>query len=70
MKNIYQIDNTRLKDTKEKLEWRKCEFECQLKNTYGVENRNDIMCTHDNEVNNIAELNLLHDIINPNKRTK
>ena len=25
---------------------------------------------HDNEVNNIAEWNLLHDMINPSKRTK
>ena len=25
---------------------------------------------HDNKVNNIAEFNLIHDIINPPKRTK
>ena len=27
-------------------------------------------CIHDNEVKNISECNLLHDIINPPKRTK
>ena len=27
-------------------------------------------CIHDNKVNNIAEFNLLHDIINPSKCTK
>ena len=27
-------------------------------------------CIHDNEVNNIAECNLLHDTLNPSKRTK
>ena len=27
-------------------------------------------CMHDNEINNIAECNLLHDIINPTKFTK
>ena len=27
-------------------------------------------CLHNNEVNNIAECNLLHDIINPTKRVK
>ena len=27
-------------------------------------------CIHENEVNNIAECNLLHDILNPSKSTK
>ena len=27
-------------------------------------------CIHDNEVNNISECNLLHDLINPLKHTK
>ena len=29
-----------------------------------IENRDKMICIHDNEVNNIAECNLLHDIIN------
>ena len=45
-------------------------FECKQKNTYGNENQNDMTCIHDNEVNKIAELNILHDIINPLKCTK
>ena len=53
-----------------KIEWRKLAFKCELKNTYGVENRNDTARIHDYEVNKIAEWNLLHDIINPTKRTK
>ena len=59
-----------LEDIKEKLESRKRAFECELKNTYGVENQNDMTRIHDNEVNKIAECNLLHDIISPHKRTK
>ena len=35
-----------------------------------IENINKMIYMHDNEVNNIAECNLLHDIINPPKRTK
>ena len=31
---------------------------------------NNMNCIHDNEVNNIAELKLLHDILNPSKHTK
>ena len=35
-----------------------------------IENRNKMIYIHDNEVKNIAEYNLLHDIINPPKRAK
>ena len=67
---IYQIENISIEDTKMKIEWRKCAFECKLKNTYGIENRNAMTRMHDNEVNKISEWNLLHDIINPPKHTK
>ena len=35
-----------------------------------IENRNEIIYIHDKDVKNIAEYNLLHDIINPPKRAK
>ena len=35
-----------------------------------IENRSKMIYIHDNEVNNIAECNLLHDIINPPERAK
>ena len=35
-----------------------------------IENRNEIIYIHHNEVNNMAEYNLLHDINNPHKFTK
>ena len=35
-----------------------------------IENRNEIIYIHDNEVNNLAEYNFLHDTINPPKRAK
>ena len=35
-----------------------------------IENYAKMIYIHDNEVNNIAECNLLHDIINPHKRAK
>ena len=40
------------------------------KNSYGIENRNDMKRIHKNEVNNIAEWNLLHDTTNSPKRAK
>ena len=40
------------------------------KNTHGIENHNDMSRIYDNEVNKIAECNLLHDIFNLTKRTK
>ena len=35
-----------------------------------IENRNEMICIRDNEVKNIAECNLLNDIINTPKRAK
>ena len=58
-----------LEDKKEKLEWSKHAFKCKLENVYGIENRNDMTRIHPDKVNKISECNLLHDIINPPKRT-
>ena len=57
-------------ETKEKLDRRKSLFEYEKKILYGIENRNDMMPIHNNEVENIAECNLPHDIINPPKHAK
>ena len=38
--------------------------------SYAIENQNEIIYVHDNEVENIFECNLLHEKINPPKRTK
>ena len=67
---IYWIDNMSLDETKIRLKWRKRAFLCKQKITYGIENQNDMTCIHDNEVNKIAEYNVLHDIINSPKLTK
>ena len=40
------------------------------KKKQGIENQNYMTRMHDNIVNKIAECNLVHDIINPHKRTK
>ena len=44
---LYQIDNMSLDETKEKLDCRKCAFECKLKNIYGIENHNDMNLIND-----------------------
>ena len=67
---LYQIDNMSFEDTKEKLEWHKREFECELENTYGIENQNYMTRIHDDKVNKIYECNLLDDIIISPKHTK
>ena len=59
-----------LEETKEKLEWRKRVFECKIKNTYEIEIQNGMTCMHNKEVNNISQWDLLHDVINPPKRTR
>ena len=41
----------------------------RTKNTHGIKNQNDMKRIHDNEINKISEYNLIHDIINPPKRT-
>ena len=69
-KDLYEVEKMSLEDTKEKLDWRKRVFEYEKKNSYGIENRNDMIRKNDNEVNNIAKCNLIHDIINPPKRAK
>ena len=59
-----------LEETKENLDWRKHTFEYDKKISYGIKNQNDMTLIHNNEVNNIAECNLLHEIISPPKRAK
>ena len=54
---------------KKKLEWPELAFKFKLKNTYEIEIHNVITSINDNKLNNIAEFNLLHDLINPPKRT-
>ena len=58
-----------LDDTKENLEWRKHVFEFKLKNKYEIEIQNGMNRINNKEVNNIAECNSLHDILNPNNFT-
>ena len=59
-----------LEETKEKLDLSKHVFEYKKKNSYGIENRNDMTRIHDNEGKNISEYHLLNDIINTLKRAK
>ena len=56
-----------LDEKKEKTEWRKGEFESELKNTYYIESQNGMACIYGNKVNKKDECNLLHDILNPTK---
>ena len=49
---------------------KKCVFESKLNYIYDIKIQNSMNCIHKNEVNNIAEFNLLHDIVNPSKCTK
>ena len=37
---------------------------------YDIKIQNVMTCIHENEVNKVAEYNLLYDILNPPKRTK
>ena len=57
-----------LDETKEKNEWRKRALEYE--SSYVIENWAKMIYIHDNEIKNIAELNLLDNIINPHKRAK
>ena len=59
-----------LEEIKEKIDWRTRAFEYKNKNSYDIENEYDMTCIHINEVKNIDEWNLPHDIINPPKRAK
>ena len=67
---LYRINNMSIEDKKSKLEWHKRVFEWKLENTYDIESQNGMTRIHDNELNNIAECNLLHFLLNPSKSTK
>ena len=67
---LYQIDNMSLNDKKEKTEWCNRAFEFKLENTYEIQSQNGMTCIHGNRVNKWSEFNLIHDILNPPKRTK
>ena len=45
-------------------------FEIELKNIHCMKSLNSMNLIHDNKLNNIAEFNLFHDILNPSKHTK
>ena len=62
---LYEVEKISLEVKKVNINWLKREFEDKKKNSYGIENRNDMTSTQNNEVNNIYERNLLRDIINP-----
>ena len=62
--DLYQVDRVSIEETKEKLDWRERAFEYENKNAYVIENRNEMTSIHNNEVKNISECNLLHNIIN------
>ena len=52
---LYQVERMSLEDNKEKIDWHKHAFECKQKNSYVIENKNDMTHMHDKEVNKIAE---------------
>ena len=64
--DLYHIDKMSLDEKK----WRKRAFEREIEYTYDIKRQNGKSYIHENEVNKIAECNLLHDILNPYKRTK
>ena len=51
-------------------EWRKHAFEYKVKYIYDINRSKGMNSIHENKVNNIAHCHLLHDILNPYKRTK
>ena len=59
---LYKYERVSLEETKENIDWRKRAFEYEKKNSYGIENRNYMTRMQNNEVRNISECNLLHDI--------
>ena len=67
-KKLYELNKLSLNDSLK--EWRKRAFESKLENMYDMKSLNDINCIHLNKVNNIAEWNLLHVILNTSKLTK
>ena len=56
-------------DKKENTEWRRHAFERKIENKYEIESHHGINFIHGNKGNKLAEYNLLHDILNPPKRT-
>ena len=62
----YDMDTLSLYKNK----WRKRASERKIKYIYDIKILNSMKHINDNEVNNIAEWNLLHDILNPYKHTK
>ena len=47
--NLYKVEKMSFEGTKENLDWHKCAFEDEKKNSYGIENRNDMMRIHNND---------------------
>ena len=66
--DLYQMENISLNETKEIIELRKRALEYE--SSYVFENLDKMIYIHANEVKDIAECNLLHDIINPPKIAK
>ena len=62
------MENISLNETKEIIELRKRALEYE--SSYVIENLDKMIYIHANEVKDIAECNLLHDIINPPKIAK
>ena len=54
-KDLYEVEKMSLEETEENIDWIKRAFEYEKKNSYGIENRNDMTHMHNNELNNIAE---------------
>ena len=67
-RDLYQVENMSLDETKETIEWGKRALEYE--SSYLSKKLYKMIYIHDNEVKNIPEYNLLHDIINPPKRAK
>ena len=68
--DLYQIGNMSLDYKKENIEWRKRDFECKIDNKNDIEIQNGMPCIYGNKVNKLDWWNLLHNILNPPKRTK
>ena len=65
--DLYQVENLSLDETKEK--WTNVSMHLNKK-AHTWWKKNKMIYMHDNEVNNIAEWYLLHDITNPPKHAK
>ena len=67
-KELYGLDKFGLDESHK--ESGKSAFGTKPEIIYDMKILNDINHIHDNKVNSIDEFNLLHDILNPSKRTK